>query len=157
MSSISVRQAVLADLDDVAHLFDHYRQFQGQASNLDAARSFLSARFDHGESVLFLARKGERPIGFAQLYPSFTSISLTRVFQLNDLFVEEVGRRKGIASNLLNAVEAYAWSMGAARITLVAAIVNESAQALYEARGWKKDHQFIMYHRFRSARSHVLS
>lgn len=148
MTDVSVRQAVYADLEVLAALFDRYRQFQGQPSDPTSARRFLHARFEHGESVLFLAHRDRRPVGFAQLYPSFSSVSLLRVFQLNDLFVDEDGRREGIASRLLAALEDYASSMGAVRITLAVAISNERAQALYEASGWNKDQQFLVYHRF---------
>src|SRR6476620_9061073 len=85
MRAITVRQAVLADLDEAAALFDQYRQFQGQRSDPAAARAFLSARFDHGESVVFIAAAYRRPLGVAQLYPSFSSVSLKRVFIVNDL------------------------------------------------------------------------
>ena len=148
---ISTRQAVLSDLEELAPLFDQYRQFQGQAGDLAAARSFLRERFDHGESVLFIALEGARPVGLAQLYPSFSSVSLSRVFILNDLFVHESGRRKGVAAMLLAALEAYAWSLGSARVSLNVARGNVSAQQLYEAQGWKQDDQFFMYHRFPKA------
>lgn len=146
MNSISVRQAVLADLDELTQLFDQYRQFQGQESNFAAARDFLRARFNHNESVIFIAHDGKLPVGFAQLYPSFSSVALARVFVLNDLFVHESGRRKGVASKLLAALEAYAAALGAVRITLLVAKPNISAQALYASRGWQQDEQFFMYH-----------
>lgn len=145
--TVLVRQAVLADLDDVAGLFDQYRQFQGQAADLAAARSFLLQRFEHGESVIFVADDGGRAVGFAQLYPSFSSVALARVFVLNDLFVHESARRRGVAAGLLSAVESYAWALGAVRITLNVAHGNLSAQQLYEALGWKRDAQFHMVHR----------
>jgi GNAT superfamily N-acetyltransferase len=148
MNSTSVRQAVFADLQELATLFDQYRQFQGQTSSIAAARSFLRERFNHGESVVFICHDGDAPVGFAQLYPSFSSVSLSRVFVVNDLFVHESGRRKGVASLLLSAVESYAWSFGAARVTLNVARGNTSAERLYEERGWKQDDQFSMYHRF---------
>ncbi len=148
MKPIAVRQAVLADLEELTQLFDQYRQFQGQPSDLAAARAFLCARFDHCESILFLARDGATPVGFAQLYPSFSSVALARVFILNDLFVREAGRRRGVASALLTAVEAYSTALGAVRITLNVAQDNQSAQALYEARGWQQDGHFYMYHRY---------
>ena len=148
MSELTVRQAVLADLAQLAVLFDQYRQFQGQPTDLAAAGDFLRARFDHGEAVVFLAHHGAQPVGFAQLYPSFSSVSLKRVFILNDLFVTEAGRRKGVARGLLAAVEEYAWSLGAARVTLNVARVNVTAQALYAASGWQQDEQFFMYHRY---------
>ena len=148
MDNINVRQGVLSDLDELEMLFDKYRQFQGQESDLLAARRFLQERLDHGECVLFMAHALDVPVGFAQLYPSFSSVSLARVFILNDLFVDEAGRRKGVASRLLAEVERYAWSLSAARVTLNVARDNGQGQALYEALGWTRDRQFDMYHRF---------
>jgi len=70
MSGITVLQAVFADLKEVAELFNQYREFQGKISDLVAARSFLAARFNHGESVIFIAHDESDPVGIAQLYPS---------------------------------------------------------------------------------------
>lgn len=148
MHAITVRQAVLADLADAAQLFDQYCQFQGQASDVAAARLFLQARFDHGESIIFLAYAAAQPVGFAQLYPSFSSVALKRVFILNDLFVTEAGRRQQVATQLLATLEAYAWSLDAVRVTLNVAHTNHGGQSLYEARGWTQDAHFLMYHRY---------
>ena len=145
---VTVRQAVFADLESLAALFDLYRQFQGQPSAPAAARSFLQARFDHGESILFIAHAAASPAGFAQLYPSFSSVSMRRVFILNDLFVAESARRQQVASRLLAELEAYAWSFGASRITLNVERSNTRAQSLYEACGWKQDDRYFMVHRY---------
>lgn len=150
MHHTTVRQAVVADIDALASLFDQYRQFQGKAGDIPAARAFLLERMNHGEAVLFLAfdRAGGAPLGFAQLYPSFSSVSLARVFILNDLFVAPAGRRQGVASALLAALEAYAWAFGAARLSLNVARDNVSAQQLYRAQGWQPDERHYMFHRF---------
>ena len=95
-----------------------------------------------------LAFLDEQPVGIAQLYPSYSSTALARVFILNDLFVSEVGRRAGVATALLQAVEQYAWTFGACRVSLNVAQSNVSAQDLYHARGWTKDDEFFMFHRF---------
>ena len=147
MNDILVRQAVLSDLDALTSLFDQYRVFQGQPSDPGAAQSFLQARFDHGESVVFISVDGVAEIGLAQLFPSYSSVALARVFILNDLFVRADGRRKGVAAKLLAAVEQYAWSLGAARVTLNVARDNLAGQALYAAQGWTQDAQFHMFHR----------
>jgi ribosomal protein S18 acetylase RimI-like enzyme len=146
MNTVTVRQATMADLDALAPLFDSYRQFYGQAGDVDAARAFLRARFDNNESTLFIAFEGDNPAGFAQLYPSFSSVSLARTFILNDLFTDERARRKGVASKLISKAIEFAESMGAARISLSTAITNESAQALYRSTGWKRDEQFQVFH-----------
>ena len=146
MSTITVRQAVLSDLEALVPLFDGYRQFYGRASDVHAARDFLLARFNHGESALFIAFEGNAPIGFTQLYPSFSSVSLARIFVLNDLFVHEHARRKGVASRLMSAAVEFASSLGAVRVSLSTATTNETAQALYQSAGWKRDEQFFVYH-----------
>lgn len=146
MSNITVRQAVLSDLAALVPLFDSYRQFYGRPSHISAAREFLLARFNHGESVLFIAHEDNTPVGFTQLYPSFSSVSLARVFVLNDLFVHEQARRKGIASKLMSAATEFANSLGAVRVSLSTATINEAAQSLYQSAGWKRDEQFFIYH-----------
>ncbi len=85
-------------------------------------------------------------IGFAQFYPSFSSVSLSRTFVLNDLFVRERSRRKGVASRLMVAAIEFARTVGAVRVSLSTAINNEGAQALYQSENWKRDELFFVYH-----------
>lgn len=146
MNIITVRQAVLSDIEALTPLFDAYRQFYGRASDVAAARAFLLERFNHSESVLFIAHEGNQPVGFTQLYPSFSSVSLARTFILNDLFVYENARKKGVATKLMSAAAEFAESLGAVRISLTTAINNEIAQRSYQSSGWKRDEQFYVYH-----------
>jgi GNAT superfamily N-acetyltransferase len=148
MNSTQVRQAVFADVEVLSEIFDQYRVFQGKSSDIEAASDFLKARFDHGESVIFLAEVKGTAVGMAQLFPIYSSVSLARVYILNDLFVVQAGRRKGVATKLLSKIEEYARSNQAARISLNVAQDNLSAQALYQASGWCKDSEFFMYHRY---------
>jgi GNAT superfamily N-acetyltransferase len=148
MNTPAVRQATFADLDVLASLFDQYRCFQAQASDVAAAQAFLQARFERNESLVFLAEREGAAAGFAQLYPIFSSVAMARVFILNDLFVAAEHRRSGVASALLAAVEAHARAHGAVRVSLNVARDNLDGQALYAARGWLRDEQFFMYHRY---------
>jgi len=144
--TIEIRQAVFADLEVVSKLLDDYRRFYGRASDIKAARAFLQSRFEHGQSVVFMALDGATPVGFTQLYPSFSSVSLARVFILNDLFVAESHRRAGVGTRLLDAASRYARAMGAVRLSLNTDVRNTSAQALYEAKGWKRDQEYFAFH-----------
>lgn len=146
MTTITVRQAVLSDLEALVPLFDGYRQFYGRDSDLSAARDFLSARINHGESVVFIASEGHVAAGFVQLYPSFSSISLARTFILNDIFVLDAWRKRGVGSQLIEAAIEFARSSGAVRLSLSTAVTNQTAQALYQSAGWKRDEQFFYYH-----------
>jgi hypothetical protein len=49
LSTITVRQAVLADLEVIAELFNQYRQFHGKAADHSTCRAFLLERFNHPE------------------------------------------------------------------------------------------------------------
>lgn len=146
MNGIEVRQASLEDMDNLSPLFNDYRMFYGRDSDLESARTFLTHRYQRGESIIFLAVSAGNPVGFAQLYPSFSSISLARTYLLNDLFVQKNARRKGVAKALIESAEIYARHTGAIRLTLSTAIDNGTAQATYEATGWRKDNNFFVYH-----------
>ena len=106
-----VKRAAVADLDAVAPLFDAYRQFYGQRSDLAAARAFLEERLRREESVIFLASadgEGNEALGFTQLYPSFSSVSVRRLWILNDLFVRPGIRRGGVGRRLLERAREWA-------------------------------------------------
>ncbi|MEY4363977.1 MAG: hypothetical protein RLZZ24_1329, partial [Pseudomonadota bacterium] len=108
MNDITVHQATIFDLESLVPLFDGYRQFYGSDSDAFAAREFLRDRLNYGESVIFLAQQNRQSMGFVQLYPSFSSVSLTRIFWMNDLYVDEQARRKGVALKLMTAAVDYA-------------------------------------------------
>lgn len=145
MSTIVLRQANLVDLDLVVSLFDEYRQFYGSPSDVAGARAFLRNHFEHGESVIFLALVDGKAMGFTQLYPSFSSIAMARIFILNDLFVRAEGRRMGLGRSLLHTAADYACSLQARRLCLSTSVKNLQAQALYESEGWQRDQQYFHY------------
>jgi GNAT superfamily N-acetyltransferase len=139
---IAVRQATVADLDLIVPLFDGYRQFYRKPSDLGLARTFLLERFQHNQSIIFIALDQDSvAVGFTQLYPAFSSVSVARIFILNDLFVVPAARRQGIASLLLRVAADFGRAVGAVRL-----ITNESAQSLYESEGWNRDNSFYVYH-----------
>ncbi|MEQ8230229.1 MAG: GNAT family N-acetyltransferase [Gammaproteobacteria bacterium] len=146
MEQPTVRQAVLDDLELLTPLFDAYRHFYGQPHDRETAEDFLRARLAQGDSVIFLAHDADLGVGFVQLYPLFSSVAAARTFVLNDLFVLEQARRRGIASRLLDAAIDYANRVGAVRLTLSTAADNAAARALYEAEGWQCDDAFAVYH-----------
>lgn len=144
--SQAIRQATIHDLDQLAPLFDGYRQFYGKTSDIGLARDFLAERFRHHESVIFIAvDSANSGIGFTQLFPSFSSTRAARIYILNDLFVVPEARRGGIAAQLLSAAATYAKAVGAARLGLSTAHTNKSAQKLYESLNWKRDNDFCEY------------
>ena len=139
MSDLAITRAGPADLDALATLFDAYRQFYGQAPDAPRARQWLRERLRFGESVVLVAKRGGKTVGFAQLYPMFSSVRTARTWILNDLFVDSTARRKGVARALLDAAAAFAREDGAAGISLETTRDNDAARALYRAAGWNED------------------
>jgi GNAT superfamily N-acetyltransferase len=146
-----IMRATTTDLDAAAPLFDAYRQFYGQRSDVAAARAFLDERLRRDESVIFLAvadDAGGEALGFTQLYPSFSSVSLRRLWILNDLFVAPNGRRGGVGRRLLERAREWAIETEAKGLVLATAVTNSTARALYESCGWQPDDEFQHYHLF---------
>jgi len=141
----SIRPATVHDLDVVAPLFDAYRSFYGRPSDLARARAFLAERFQHHESIIFLALDASGAVGFTQLYPVFSSVSCTRKYLLNDLFVGPAARGSGVARALLVAAADFARAQGAASLSLSTGVGNAVAQRLYESLGWTRDESFYEY------------
>jgi ribosomal protein S18 acetylase RimI-like enzyme len=146
MNTIQTRIATIADLDNIAPLFDAYRQFYEQAPDLAMARAFIGERLKNSESVVLLAFNEARHIvGFCQLYPTFCSVEAKPIYALYDLFVLPAARRSGAGTVLLRAAERLAAETGKARLDLTTAKTNKPAQAAYESLGWLRDNIFYAY------------
>jgi GNAT superfamily N-acetyltransferase len=142
-----VRQAGPGDVDLVAPLFDAYRQFYQQPSDPALARAFLAERLARGESVVFLAERDGRAVGFVQLYPLFSSTAERprRLWLLNDLFVAPEARGGGVGRALMDRARRLAEETGAVGLELATARTNTGAQRLYESLGYRLDEQFLRY------------
>ena len=146
---ISIVRAEHQHLDLLVPLFDTYRVFYEQPSDLEAARHYLTARLSNLESVIFLALReshdGSSGLGFCQLYPSFTSVRMTRIWILYDLFVSPAARQRGLGRALMERARHFAQATGASRLELSTARDNRPAQALYESLGYERDDEFYHY------------
>ncbi|MCF7352930.1 GNAT family N-acetyltransferase [Vibrio sp. CK2-1] len=143
---MKIIQAGMAEISPVSFLFDAYRQFYQQDTNLDAARQFIHSRIENNESVIFLAvsDNGEG-LGFVQLYPSFSSVSMKKMWYLNDLFVAKSARNQGVARALLRQVQVFAKQSNALTVKLATSISNEQAKSLYLSEGYEKITAFEHY------------
>lgn len=142
---LRIVRATAKDAERVAPLFDAYRQFYKQKSDLAAARAFIAERLQRDESVIFLALNGEDAVGFVQLYPCFSSTAMKRMWILNDLFVTPDARRSGAAKALMERARQWAIETKADGLWLETAVDNHPAQRLYESLGWKRDNDYYRY------------
>ncbi len=142
---MKIIQSTSKNLEQLLPLFEGYRTFYKQERNTEAARSFLKNRFQLKDSVIFLAfDSSNKAVGFTQLYPSFSSVSMQRTYILNDLFVSSEVREKVFGEALLNHAKLFAIENNSKGLTLETEIDNP-AQKLYERLGWKKDLDVLHY------------
>lgn len=143
--NIKIVQAELQHVDAVAEVFDAYRQYYGQSSDIDKAKQFLAERIANKESVIFLALEDNQPLGFTQLYPMFSSVSMRRSWTLNDLFVKENIRGKGIGKILLATAQNFIIQQGHKGLLLETTPDNTKAQSLYERLGWVREQNYYYF------------
>ena len=143
----AIRQAGPTDVDLVAPLFDAYRQFYEQPSDVALARAFIAARLERNESVIFLAERAGRPVGFVQLYPLFSSTAPRprRLWLLNDLYVAPEARASGMGRALMARARRLAEETDAVGLELATARDNLAAQRLYQSLGYRRDDGFFRY------------
>ncbi|MEK3937071.1 GNAT family N-acetyltransferase [Sporosarcina sp. FSL W7-1349] len=142
---MEIYRATTEDLEGVSHLFNSYRMFYAQTSDLGGAKSYLKERLENEDSIIFVVKNEQRYVGFTQLYPTFSSISMKTAWILNDLYVDPEVRKQGIGEMLLHRVKEYAIKTGVISISLSTAPDNYSAQRLYEKNGYEQDSQFYHY------------
>ena len=143
---MNIIKASLEHLDLLVPLFDGYMVFYKQTSDPARFKAFLKARLEHREAHVFIALDDDGVgMGFTLLYPSFSSVSMARVYTLNDLYVHPDYRRRGIASGLMNAAADFCQREGGIRLHLETGHDNDKAQALYEKEGWIKETNYFYY------------
>lgn len=140
-----IYRATESDLQGVGDLFHAYRMFYEQAPNKIAAFQFIEDRLIEKDSIIFVAKDQTNYIGFVQLYPTFSSISMKKAWILNDLYVVDAARRKGVAQELINQSIDLCEKTKAAYLTLETASSNLHAKKLYEKNGFIHDVTYEHY------------
>jgi len=133
---MEIINARIDDLDSLAEMFDLYRQFYRQPANITGAKSFLRDRMNGNESIIFISKEKEIYTGFVQCYPIFSSVSIKRMWLLNDLFVREEFRGKGISKLLIDRCKQLAKETGAKGLMLETDKTNHIGNKLYPKEGF---------------------
>lgn len=141
---IGIRRATPDFLKELTELLHEYRLFYGQDSNKKDCKRFLKERFQKKDSVIFIGTYEGKPVGFTQLYSSFSTVSLKPLLILNDLFVHPDYRNKGVAKALLEEAKTHCIFEKNKGLALETALDNP-AQKLYESLGWIKDEEMLHY------------
>ena len=133
---MKIRKAGIEDLKKVSVLFDQYRIFYRNSSDVAGAEIFLKERLQKNESVIYVAAVNGELVGFTQLYPQFSSTRMKRSWLLNDLYVLPDYRGKGISKKLIDAAKQLAKDTNAAGLLLETEKTNTIGNRLYPSAGF---------------------
>ena len=137
-------KAELQHIPDLIPLFDGYRIFYKQTSDYVNAKTFLTNRIQNSESIIYIAYDEEYAVGFTQLYPLFSSVTMQPMFLLNDLYVEDNYRNQGIGNLLIDKAKQLCKTLNYKGLAIQTAQSNP-AQHLYERLGFVKDPDLHMF------------
>lgn len=135
---MKITKASIEHINELVTLFDAYRIFYEQTSDLKKAKRFLIDRFEQNESVIYIAFIDNKAVGFTQLYYLFSSVSMERMYLLNDLYVDANHRNKGVGEALIDAAKNNCKDNNFKGLAIQTAF-NNPAQNLYKRLGFKKD------------------
>jgi len=134
-------------LTQLVELFEQYRGFCGCDPDPQATESFLVNLMHNEASVIFIAVevKTDRVMGFVNLYPSYSTLALRRLWILNDLGVSAAFRGRGVSKALIDEVMSFAVQTNAIRVELKTEKTNMRARQLYKTMGFKCDDDNVYY------------
>jgi ribosomal protein S18 acetylase RimI-like enzyme len=134
-------------LDKLVTLFEEYRLFGGFEPSPKATKTFLKRLIVNKESVIFIAIDSttDNVMGFVNLYPSYSSLALQRLWILNDLGVSSDFRGKGVSKALILQVQQFAKETNAIRIELKTECTNTTALNLYKSMNFTIDKDNVYY------------
>jgi GNAT superfamily N-acetyltransferase len=135
------------DLPDLLPLMRAYCDFYEVSPPDEDLLAMSTALIDdpQREGVQLIARDNDgRALGFATVFWSWSTADAARIGVMNDLFVSEQARGRGLADQLIEECCARAKQRGARRLTWQTAPDNARAQAVYDRLGGTRE-QWIDY------------
>jgi GNAT superfamily N-acetyltransferase len=145
-AELRVESISAAQLGALLPLIAAYQRFYEVADVDDERNRAFFARFlaPSEDGILLGAWRDEELLGYACLYWHFTSLVPAETVLMNDLYVDEPARGRGVGRGLIEASAAVARERGAHHLEWATAPGNLKAQRLYDATGAERS-EWIEY------------
>jgi GNAT superfamily N-acetyltransferase len=143
-AGVEIAPIAVEEFEELLPLIVAYQRFY-EVEEIDEARnrSFFRRFLAPSEDGLLLGARDEgRLVGYACLYWHFSSSQATETVLMNDLYVDEAARGRGVGRALIAATAEVARERGAPSIEWSTAPDNHTAQRLYDATGAERSEWF---------------
>jgi GNAT superfamily N-acetyltransferase len=136
-AELEIAPIKVEEFEELLPLIAAYQRFY-EVDDIDEERNrnFFRRFIAPSEDGLMLgARRDGRLLGYACLYWHFSSLEAVESVLMNDLYVVEEARGKGVGRALIEATAEVARERGAAFVEWSTAPDNDTAQRLYDSTG----------------------
>jgi GNAT superfamily N-acetyltransferase len=136
-SPVEIRLATVADVGTILTFIRDLARYERLEHNVVATEEDLR-RWLFGDQRIaetLLAIEGGEPVGFALFFLNFSTFLGQPGIYLEDLFVRETARGRGVGKALLRALAALATARGYGRVEWAVLDWNEPAIAFYKRLG----------------------
>jgi GNAT superfamily N-acetyltransferase len=141
---INFRLAQFIDIDPLMELAQEFYQFDRIEFNDDVIKAFIALLSDEQFGLIWLICDRDRPIGYVALSFFFSMEYHGRCGLVDELYIREVYRGKGIGKRVFLMIEDYLKSQGVRSLSLVVDFWNDPAEALYTKLGFIKEKRHLM-------------
>lgn len=136
LPTLEIRRATRADLEALARLHEQFRKSLQRAT---PTRVQFTAALDRllttGTAHILVATTGSEAVGYTTLHVLHTAWTDTSVAVLEDLFVAELCRGRGVGHALVEAAIREATALGCSSLSLDTNERNEASQKVYRRLG----------------------
>ena len=145
-AELEIAPVAVEEFEQLLPLIAAYQRFyEVEEIDEERNRSFFRRFLAPSEDGLLLGARSEgRLVGYACLYWHFSSTKATETVLMNDLYVDESARGRGVGRALIEASTEVARERGLASVEWSTAPDNRTAQRLYDSTGAERS-EWISY------------
>jgi GNAT superfamily N-acetyltransferase len=138
---IKIKQFERDDIPAVLDLLGEFAEYEHLSKFLEVTERRIDDAFFAEGSVVegLVARTNERAVGYAFFFPNFASFRGQRGFYLEDIYITESVRGRGVGEAMLRELARLAKTRGYERIDFVVLDWNTSAIEFYKKLGAEMD------------------
>lgn len=149
-TNITFRRANLEDKADAATVIELLNGFSRQSSRggelpEDLKNTLIDNLIAFGNAMIYLAEEGDRAVGLANCFKTFSTFKNSLVLNIHDFYITEEFQGKGVGTDFLHYIEKDAAKHNICRLTLEVYANNRHAVSLYEKLGFSGSGEAMMY------------
>ncbi|ELS33040.1 MULTISPECIES: GNAT family N-acetyltransferase [Pseudanabaena] len=141
---LNFRLAQFVDIDPLMEIVQEFYQFENIKFDEPVVKAFTALLSDEQFGVIWLICDRDQLIGYVALTFFFSMEYHGRCGLVDELYIREGYRGKGIGKQVFNLIEEYLQSQKMRSLSLVVDFWNEPAEKLYTKIGFRREQRHLM-------------